>query len=234
MEVMDVIERPLKLLKYVMLYVTFFISFCLMRYALEPLIDVLKKLSYNSLPFMFEGVTVGVAWGIEMGILLPLLFLVERKEFHLKREKMTLRDFMIVIVLTILPIIVFAATTSFNVKLFYDIGYSIYIGPNERAFVNKLGILPLHIATCFWIILIIYVSNRISILFDNKYVQYAIFASLLLAFGLYEAIVFHAMYGGISYFFTYMLFYISFGLIYYFTKKNTIVVTLLRILIYLI
>ncbi|MCR5350250.1 MAG: hypothetical protein K6E20_04585 [Acholeplasmatales bacterium] len=234
MEVMNVIERPMKLLKYTMLYVTFFISFCLMRYALEPLIDVLKKLSYNSLPFMFEGVAVGVAWGVEMGLLLPVLLKAEGKHYRPKHKKMSIKNILIVSVLTALPIIVFAATTDFNVKVFYDIGYSIYIGPNERAFVNKLGILPLHIATCFWIVLIMLVSDRISVLFDNKYVQYIIFGVLLLAFGMYDAIAFHAYYGGISYFFTYMLFYISFGIIYQFLNKNTIIMTLLVLLIYLI
>ena len=210
------------------------LSFCLMKYALEPLIDVLKKLSYNSLPFMFEGCAVGVAWGVVMGLLLPVVFWAAKRNYKIKREKMTLRDFIIVITLVVISILVFAATTEFNVKLFYDIGYSIYIGPNERAFVNKLGILPLHIATCFMIVIIILISDRISMLFDNKIIRYVIFGSLLLAFGLYDAIAFHAYYGGISYFFTYMLFYISFGVIYQFIKKNTVIMTLLVILIYLI
>lgn len=232
----EMINRPLNLLKYVILYTILLVMYALSHIALKPLINELSKLSYNSLPFMFTGVTIGVFWGIMLALLTAFYLKTEKdpeKPRH-RHKKIEYKYIAIIAGITVFSIVVFAATTDFNVKVFYDIGYSLYIGPNERAFVNKLGILPLHIATCFFIAFIIFLSDKISCYFDNKIVVYIVFSVLLMTFGLFDAIRFHAYYGGVKYFFTYTLFYISFGFIFHLSRKSRYITTLLVVLIYFI
>ena len=236
MSINEMIEKPIRLLRYLTLYTVLLVMYALSNVALKPLINQLSKLSYNSLPFMFTGVTIGVFWGILLALLTAYYLTQEKDPLKPKHrhKKIEYKYIAMIAGITILSIIVFAATTDFNVKVFYDIGYSLYIGPNERAFVNKLGILPLHIAACFFIAFVIFLADRISVYFDNKIVCYVIFSVLLMTFGIFDAIRFHAYYGGIKYFLTYSLFYISFGFIFHISRKSRYITTLLIVLIYFI
>lgn len=184
-----------------------------------PLREFFSALQYGSYVDVFFDLTTCLLWLIEIKILVKW----SRKNGTIATEeepgsKDLLPPERVVLISVAIAVLILLVSfeTHFDVKPFYDIAHR----TEGRAVVNRLGILAREVAVSYWILYILRLADSVGKdISENrsrpKVIYWATYLGMLAIFAVFDLFTNPS----VTYF-TYVLFYLFFGLVYHLVRKS--------------
>ena len=218
-----------RLLEGAVNYIFPLIMISLLPILVQPLADKWGYINYSSISDLMSGCILAVLWTLSLVLFLIFSRRMQKKGiftvFEGTDELISTRSLLAASAILFCMILLISIRIDFKVKLFYDLGEKI----TGYDIFNRLGDFLKRAFRCAFIPLVCRGAYLLSNTIKNRYIRFALYIVLVLAYGIFEILYDHVAFPVI-----YGIFYISFAVLFLLMRKNYAKTMTLSLLIYLL